>query len=170
MTLFIILLIIIIVGVICTLIFYSAYTHLTTINTKIQKSNEKIVKQLKKKYDLIKKIDEGLQKSKKKKNYLKDFDTINLDEMSTYDLDKILNENEDILIILKDDEPKLFNKEMNEDMTKLKSISQKIIANKKYFNKNNDLLIKSLKKHYKLVAKIARINTNTSYEIKEPTN
>ena len=49
---------------------------------------------------------------------------------------------------------------------KIDSINEILIANKKYYNKNNNLLMKTIKGYIKVIAKINNIKVQTSYETK----
>ena len=56
--------------------------------------------------------------------------------------------------------------EINELFNKIDSINEILIANKKYYNKNNNLLMKTIKGYIKVIAKINNIKVQTSYETK----
>ena len=58
---------------------------------------------------------------------------------------------------LKEDNKELNTDEINELFNKIDSINEVLIANKKYYNKNNNLLMKTIKGYIKVIAKINNI-------------
>lgn len=67
---------------------------------------------------------------------------------------------------LKEDNKELNTNEYNEILTKIEAKDEILIANKKYYNKNNNLLSKTINGYLKIIAKINHIKIQTSYELK----
>lgn len=130
-------------------------------------ANKIIEENLQKKLDSMNQLYTQIKKVIKKKDYLKDFNNLRSKKLNNYDLDSALNENLKIMLDFKDDYKALNNEEFNSNLQTINEIDQIIIANKKYYNKNNNLLVKSLKGYTKVVAKLNKIVVKTSYELKE---
>ena len=131
-------------------------------------ANEKITNDLKEKHDLMNKLYVQIKKVVKKKDYLKDFNSLKNQKLTNYELDKELAMHLETMKTFKEDYKELNTDVYNEILEQIKIVDQDIIASKKFFNKNNNNLIKQLKGYTKIVAKINHINVKTSYEIKEP--
>lgn len=164
------LIILLLIAVIVTIsIFYfNAYNKLNILKIKMDNANDKITKDLKDKYELMNKLYSMIKKVIKKKDYLKDFNALKNQKLSNYELDKELALHLETMKNFKDDYKELNTDEFNDTLQQIKEIDQDITASKKFFNKNNNSLIKQLKGYTKIVAKINHINVKTSYEIKEP--
>ena len=170
MKLLIILLLLILIALIITIFYYTSYSNLKEIKTKMDSANDNITNSLKDKHEEMKKLYEIIKKNVKKKDYLKDFNSLAKRNLTNYELDNELNSFLKTMIEIKDDYKSLNTKETNALFKKIKLIDQEIIANKKFFNKNNNLLIKTLTGYNKIVGKIMNVNVRTSYEIKKPNN
>ena len=162
------LLVIILLIVIVAIFYFEAYGTLNDIRIKMNNANDNITSLLKEKYSLMQKLYEIIKKNIKKKDYLKDFSALSKQNLSNYELDAELNTHLKTMIDLKEDYKSLNNKEYNDLLKQAKKIDQDIVANKKFFNKNNNLLIKTLHGYKRVVAKLLNINIKTSYEIKKP--
>ena len=162
------LLVIILLIVIVSIFYFEAYGTLNDIRIKMNNANDNITSLLKEKYSLMQKLYEIIKKNIKKKDYLKDFSALSKQNLSNYELDAELNTHLKTMTDLKEDYKSLNNKEYNDLLKQAKKIDQDIVANKKFFNKNNNLLIKTLHGYKKVVAKLLNINIKTSYEIKKP--
>ena len=160
------LIIIIIVGCLLTIFYLNAYSKLSMIKTKMDYAQDNITNLLKEKLKAMKKISEIVKKHIKKKDYLKEFNNLKTNNLTNYELDSELNKYLIIMQNLKDDYKSLNNDEYNSLLNEIKIINQNIMANKKFFNKNNNELIKVLKGYNKIVAKINHIYIRTSYELK----
>jgi len=156
------------IGLILGILYVSDYNKLNMVKTKIDNANEKIKESLKEKQNLMNKLYAQIKKVVKKKDYLKEFNALKNKNLSTYELDKELSIHLTTMKTFKDDYKELNNDSFNEILESIKEIDQVITASKKFFNKNNNNLIKLLKGHTKIVAKITGINVKTSYETKEP--
>ena len=162
------LLVIILLIVIVAIFYFEAYGTLNDIRIKMNNANDNITSLLKEKYSLMQKLYEIIKKNIKKKDYLKDFSALSKQNLSNHELDAELNTHLKTMIDLKEDYKSLNNKEYNDLLKQAKKIDQDIVANKKFFNKNNNLLIKTLHGYKRVVAKLLNINIKTSYEIKKP--
>lgn len=167
MTLIIIFLIIIIIALILMIMYISAHNVLSDISYKIKTCDDNIKEALNQKHELMKKLAEMIKKVCKKKDYLKDFSEIEKHNYNNYDLDKELDEAFNLMLSIQDDYKSLKTDEFNNIVEKINDLDQNIIANKKFFNKNNNKLIKELKGYYKEVAKLSKIKIKPSYEIKK---
>ena len=166
---FIILLIITIIIVACTIVYIMSYSKITEINQKIEKAQKNIENLLAKKYSLMNECYKLIKKSVKKKDYLKDFDDLKIENMNSYDADTELNRLFETIDSIKGNYKVLKTKEYKDLINEVYEVSENIIASEKYFNKYNNILIKQMNGINKIIAKISNIKVRTSYEIKEPT-
>lgn len=167
MTIAIIFLVIIIIALVLMIMYLSAYNTLSEISYKIKTCDENIKNSLEEKHTEMKNLAEMIKKVCKKKDYLKDFNEIEKHNLNNYDMDKELETAFELMLTIRDDYKALKTNEFDESVEKINSLNQNIIANKKFFNKNNNKLIKELKGYYKYVAKISKIKIKPSYEIKK---
>ena len=163
-----ILLLIVSIILIMSIFYFNAYNKIYVIKVKMDNSNDKITKDLEEKHQIMIKLYSEIKKVVKKKDYLKDFNTLKNQKLTNYELDKELAIHLDTMKNFKEDYKELNTDEFNNNLQKIKELDQDITASKKFFNKNNNLLIKQLKGYIKIVAKINHISVKTSYEIKEP--
>jgi hypothetical protein len=168
MKIVIIFLSIILIGVILAIFFFEGKSKINDTKKKMDNANENITNNLKEKYELMKDLASLVKKSLKKKDYLKDFNSLKVNNLTNYELDTELSNHLITFKNLKEDYKSLNNDKYNETLQKISLIDQELYANKRYFNKNNNKLIKDLKGYVKIVAKLLKINVKTSYEIKEP--
>lgn len=166
MKLEIILLIVISIGFGISLVYFIGYNKISIIKAKMDAANDIISKALKDKKDIMNEIYDKYKKVLKKKDYLKDFAILNTKKISNYNLDIELNNYLKTMTDLKEDNKELNTDEINELFNKIDSINEVLIANKKYYNKNNNLLMKTIKGYIKVIAKINNIKVQTSYETK----
>ena len=166
-TLNVILIIIIILLSLVIAYFYIA-NNLTEYKIKMELAEKEIQKNVNDKYTKMKEMQKIINKTLKKKEYLKAFSEIDDSELSINDLSIKLDESLEIMNALKDDHKSLNTDEFNNKLQEINMIDERIIANKKYYNKTNNLLLKDLKGIKKIVAKILHISSKSSYEIKEP--
>ena len=162
----IILLIIICIVFLITLIYFIGYNKISIIKAKMDCADEIIVKTLKEKYNYMKSIYDSYKKISKKKDYLKDFNNLKINKLSNYELDIELNNYLKTMLDLKEDNKELNTEEVNELFNKIELLNEVLIANKKYYNKNNILLNKTIKGYIKIIANINNIKLQTSYETK----
>ena len=149
-----------------SIIYFNGYNKLSIIKAKMDSANDIISKTLKDKQKLMNELYSQIKKVIKKKDYLKDFNSLNNKKLTNYELDIELNNNLKIMKELKEDNKELNNNEYNEILTKIEAKDEILIANKKYYNKNNNLLSKTINGYLKIIAKINHIKIQTSYELK----
>ena len=166
MRLLIILLVFITIIFALSIIYFNGYNKLSIIKAKMDSANDIISKSLKDKQKLMNELYSQIKKVIKKKDYLKDFNSLNNKKLTNYELDIELNNNLKIMKELKEDNKELNTNEYNEILTKIEAKDEILIANKKYYNKNNNLLSKTINGYLKIIAKINHIKIQTSYELK----
>lgn len=149
-----------------SIIYFNGYYKLSIIKAKMDSANDIISKSLKDKQKLMNELYILIKKVIKKKDYLKDFNSLNNKKFTNYELDIELNNNLKIMKELKEDNKELNTNEYNDILTKIEAKDEILIANKKYYNKNNNLLSKTIKGYLKIIAKINHIKIQTSYELK----
>ena len=149
-----------------SIIYFNGYNKLSIIKAKMDSANDISSKTLKDKQKLMNELYSQIKKVIKKKDYLKDFNSLNNKKITNYDLDIELNNNLKIMKELKEDNKELNTNEYNEILTKIEAKDEILIANKKYYNKNNNLLSKTINGYLKIIAKINHIKIQTSYELK----
>ena len=162
----IILLVFITIILALSIIYFNGYNKLSIIKAKMDSANDIISKTLKDKQKLMNELYSQIKKVIKKKDYLKDFNSLNNKKLTNYELDIELNNNLKIMKELKEDNKELNTNEYNEILTKIEAKDEILIANKKYYNKNNNLLSKTINGYLKIIAKINHIKIQTSYELK----
>ncbi|MDD5865740.1 MAG: hypothetical protein PUD07_04605 [bacterium] len=148
------------------IIYFNGYNKLSIIKAKMDSANDIISKTLKDKQKLMNELYILIKKVIKKKDYLKDFNSLNNKKLTNYELDIELNNNLKIMKELKEDNKELNTNEYNEILTKIEAKDEILIANKKYYNKNNNLLSKTINGYLKIIAKINHVKIQTSYELK----
>jgi len=168
MNFLLVLLFMVTVILVLVLIYYNSYNSLLILKIKMDNAEEIITNKLKEKHKLMSMLSEKIKKVIKKKDYLKEFNALKINKLTNYELDKILSEQLITMINIKEDHKELDNDEYNNLLSDIKYIDQTIMANKKYFNKNNNILIKQLNGINKIVAQISKITIKNSYETKEP--
>ena len=166
--LFIVVLILTII-IACALFFINKFNELNEISIKMNKAQDNISNLLQEKYSKMYDCYKIIKKNIKKKDYLKDFNELKIDKLTTYELDTELNNYYDLMSELKETYKSLNTKDYKKLLEEVVDISEKIIASEKYFNKYNNVLIKKITGFNKLIANIGKIKVKTSYEIKEPT-
>ena len=162
----IILLVFITIILALSIIYFNGYYKLSIIKAKMDSANDIISKSLKDKQKLMNELYILIKKVIKKKDYLKDSNSLNNKKLTNYELDIELNNNLKIMKELKEDNKELNTNEYNEILTKIEAKDEILIANKKYYNKNNNLLSKTINGYLKIIAKINHIKIQTSYELK----
>ena len=161
-------LVIIIVFLIICIAYLNAYNTLIVSKIKMDNANKNIKEDLDEKYVLMNKLYVQIKKVIKKKNYLKEFSEIKKEKLNIYELDAELQKHHLTMIEFKEDYKELDTEEYNNILNEIKLINQKLTANKKFFNNQNNVLMKKIKGYYKIVAKINKIKIKNSFEIKEP--
>lgn len=162
------LLILIIIILLAFIAYLNAYNSLIISKIKMDNSYKNIKEDLDKKFELMNKLSNQIKKVIKKKNYLKEFFELKKEKLNIYELDIELQKHLLTMITLKDDFKDLNNDDFNNIVNEINLLNQKLTANKKFFNSQNNILMKKIKGYYKFVAKINNIKIKTSFEIKEP--
>lgn len=152
----IILLIIIIIGIIA-LVYVITYNNLVNYKIKIEKAEGIIDENLRRKYDLIAKMNIPIKKVVTKKDYLKDYIDLKDKRISNYELDRKLTEAMNIILEVKNDYAELDTKEFNNDLKEINKINETLTSCKTYYNKNTTELNQIIRKFpTNIVAKIHR--------------
>ena len=152
----IILLTIIIIGII-SLLYVITYNNIINYKIKIEKAEGIIDENLRKKYDIIAKLNIAIKKVVTKKDYLKDYLELKDKRISNYELDRKLTEAMNIILEVKSDHEELENKEFNNDLKEIEQINEILTSCKNYYNKNTTELNKIIRKFpSNIVAKIHR--------------
>lgn len=152
----IILLLIIILGIIA-LCYVITYNNLVNYKIKIEKAEGIIDENLRKKYDLIAKMNIAIKKVVTKKDYLKDYIDLKDKRISNYELDRKLTEAMNIILEVKNDYSELNNKDFNNDLKEINAINETLTSCKTYYNKNTTELNQIIRKFpSNIVAKIHR--------------
>ncbi len=152
----IILLIIIIIGVLA-LIYVMTYNNLVNYKIKIEKAEGIIDENLRRKYDLIAKMNIAIKKVVNKKDYLKEYIELKDKRISNYELDRKLTEAMNIILEVKNDYSELDTKEFNSDLKEINAINETLTSCKTYYNKNTTELNQIIRKFpSNIVAKIHR--------------
>lgn len=150
----IILLLIVILGILA-IIYASIYNNLVTYKLKIEKAEGIIDESLRRKYDIIAKLNISIKKVVTKKDYLKEYIDLKDKRISNYDLDRKLTEAYNIVLDVKSDHDELNTKEFNKDLKEIDSINETLISCKTYYNNNTSELNKLIRKvPTNIVAKI----------------
>lgn len=149
------------------IVYVLSYSKLIETKIKLESANNNIEEALSKKHSLMNKLYTLIKKVVKKKDYLKEFNSLKNKKSNIYEFDSKLTEFYDTMKQIKDDYKRLNTKEYNAILKEINELDQQIMANKKYFNKNNNVLIKQLKSYHQLVAKIHGIKVRNSYDIKD---
>lgn len=168
MKLLCVVLVLVIIALIIGILYLNSYNKLIVTKIKMDNAHKNITNDLNEKYNLMNKLYIQIKKVVKKKDYLKEFAALNTKKVNNYQLDSELNNHLETMLAFKEDYKELNTDEFNNILNEIKELNQKILANKKFFNKQNNYLIKTLKGYNKYVAKINHINIKNSYEIKEP--
>ena len=135
-----ILLIIIILGCLGGIFYIISFNKLNDLKTKINEAEVIIDENLRIKYDTLIRISNSIKKHMKTdKNYFKDYEKLNTMNLSNFDMDRKLNEGLTLILKMCDDLGLDKNKELNEDLEKIRELDEKLCAAKNYYNKNTSL-------------------------------
>ena len=150
------LIIVIILGII-GIIYALCYNKLSYYKTRIERAENIIDENLRKKYDLICKINIEIKKEINKKDYLKEYVDLKEKRISNYDLERSLIEAINVIRELINDNSKLNNKAVLSLLKDIEKIDEEIESGKNYYNKNNTELNSIIRKFpTSVVAKIHR--------------
>lgn len=143
-----IILILIIIISLLAMLYIKIYNNIAIEKTKIEKVESIIDNDLRTKYDIISKIDDIISKNiKTNKDYLKDYRNIKNQELSNFNIDRILKETENIIKNLYDDEKELQkNDSLKESLRDLYEIDEKITSGIIYYNNHTSILNEYIRK------------------------
>jgi LemA protein len=145
MLLSIILLLIIIIGIIA--IFYAiTYNNLINYKLRIEKAEGIIDESLRKKYDILSKLNISIKKIAPKKDYLKEYIDLKDKRISNYEMDRKLTEAYNIILDVKEDNSSLDTKEFKKNLKEIEEINETLTSCKNYYNKNTTEVNKILQK------------------------
>lgn len=150
----IILIIIIILGILA-IIYVNIYNNLVSYKLKIEKAENIIDESLRKKYDLIVKLNISIKKVFTKKDYLQEYINLKNKRISNYELDRKLAEAYNIILEVKSDHEELNTKDFNNDLKEIEKLNETLTSCKTYYNNNTNELNKVIRKiPTNIVAKI----------------
>ena len=134
----IIFLLIVIAVSILAIIYINCYNDLQYLKTKIESAESVIDEALRNKYDMLVKASSLVKKElKSKKEYFKDLKSLKNEKISNFDFDRRLIEYQTLLTDLVSDYEKLQNsKDINAIIYEIKTIDEKLVSGKEYYNKN----------------------------------
>lgn len=145
-------------------------TKLNSYKSRIDGSQKVISDELEERYQLVLKTKTMVSKiTKKEIDFYKDLEEIKNTNISSFDLDKKINNAIDTIKVINNDYKKLSEKkEFKEILRKLDESDTKITAAKSFYNKNNNLLVTFTKKFFpKVVATLNKIKIQPFYETVE---
>ncbi len=155
MNLFEIILIIIIIASLLIIMYATIYNNLVSYKLKIEKAEGIIDESLRKKYDIICKLNIPIKKVVTKKDYLKEYIDLKEKRISNYELDRKLTEAHNIILEVKNDHEKLDAKEFNKSLKEIDKLNETLTSSKIYYNKNTGELNKLIRKFpTNIIAKI----------------
>lgn len=166
-TIIIILLTIIILIAIISMIYIVLYNKIQFSKIRIEQAEKVILDELKNRYDLIIKCKTAIEKNTKMDLTLfSDLEKIKETNISSYDLERKINQAVSTIYLIKNDYPKIEEKkDFREVIRKLNESDNKINAAKSFYNKNNKELIALIRSFpSNIIALIHRINTQPFYE------
>ena len=165
---FVVLTILIIITILACIV-YSMNNKLNFYKIRIDKAEEEIEKELDNRYSIVKEIQKTIEKSTKMElKIYKDLDDLkDKKTISTIEYDKLLNELVEMIYLIQNDYPKINKKkDFKETITKLNESNTIIIAAKSFYNENNQILVKLLKKFpTNIIGKFKNIKILPNYEI-----
>jgi len=162
----------ILIGIIIFSLIAICYANIynTMINYKlrIDTAESLIDESLRKKYDLIAKLNISIKNVIQKKDYLKEYIDLKKKRISHYELDRLLTEAFNIILELKNDYSELDNKEFNKGLKEIDSLNETLSSCKSYYNKNTALLNKVVRKFpSNIVAKIHKFKIKPFFDGKD---
>jgi len=168
MNFYLIILIAILIITTILLVFFINYTNLKKYNERMQKAEDIISDNLKKKLDLIIKINEKVIKVTNKKDYLKDFVSLKEKNISNIEKDLKLEEANRIINNLMIDYNKLNkDKDFKKFIKNLRETDELLTSSKNIFNKNalkSNSLIKKIPNN--IIAKLVNYRFRSLYNNK----
>ncbi len=137
---FSILLIIIIILALGGIFYINAFNKLNDLKTKINEAEAIIDENLRIKYDTIMRISNSLKnKMKSDKNYFKEYEKLNNQNLSNFEMDRKLNEAFTLILKMRDDLGLTQEEELAQELAQIRELDEKLCAAKNYYNKNTSL-------------------------------
>lgn len=167
LTIIIILLTIIILIAIISMIYIVLYNKIQFSKIRIEQAEKVILDELKNRYDLILKCKTAIEKNTKMDLTLfSDLEKAKATNISTYDLERKINQAISTIYLIKNDYPKIEEKkDFREVIRKLNESDTKINAAKSFYNKNNKELITLIRSFpSNIIALIHGIKSQPFYE------
>lgn len=157
---------IIIIGFI-TIKYIFNYNKLQEMNIKINEAESIIDNELRNKYDLIIRSSSIINKLLKKEvTYFKKLEKVKNDNISNFEMDRIIKEGENLIEKVKNDYTSLKDNDVYNDITNsLKDSDEMLVAAKSFYNKYTteiNLLVKKFPSN--LIAKLHKIKTRNYFD------
>lgn len=172
-TILIILLTIVIVLALLAMSYFILYNKIEFSKIRIEQAETVILDELKNRYDLIIKCKKAIEKNTKMDLTLfSDLEKTKESNITSYDLEKKINEAVNTIYLIKNDYPKIEEKkDFREVIRKLNESDTKINAAKSFYNKHNKELISLIKSFpSNIIALIHGIKIQPFYEAVEIFN
>lgn len=172
-TILIILLTIIIIASLLAMSYIILYNKIQFSKIRIEQAETVILEELKNRYDLIIKCKKAVEKNTKMDLTLfSDLEKTKQTNITTYDLERKINDAVNTIYLIKNDYPKIEEKkDFREVIRKLNESGTKINAAKSFYNKHNKELITLIKSFpSNIIALIHGIKIQPFYEAVEIFN
>ncbi|MCX4248608.1 MAG: LemA family protein [Bacilli bacterium] len=172
-TILIILLTIIIIATLLAMSYFILYNKIQFSKIRIEQAETVILGELKNRYDLIIKCKKAIEKNTKMDlSLFSDLEKTKNSNITSYDLERKINEAVNTIYLIKNDYPKIEEKkDFREVIRKLNESDTKINAAKSFYNKHNKELITLIKSFpSNLIALIHGIKIQPFYDAIEIFN
>lgn len=172
-TILIILLTIIIIATLLAMSYFILYNKIQFSKIRIEQAETVILDELKNRYDLIIKCKKAIEKNTKMDlSLFSDLEKTKNSNITSYDLERKINEAVNTIYLIKNDYPKIEEKkDFREVIRKLNESDTKINAAKSFYNKHNKELITLIKSFpSNLIALIHGIKIQPFYDAIEIFN
>lgn len=172
-TILIILLTIIIIVTLLAMSYFILYNKIQFSKIRIEQAETVILGELKNRYDLIIKCKKAIEKNTKMDlSLFSDLEKTKNSNITSYDLERKINEAVNTIYLIKNDYPKIEEKkDFREVIRKLNESDTKINAAKSFYNKHNKELITLIKSFpSNLIALIHGIKIQPFYDAIEIFN
>lgn len=169
----IILLTIIIIATLLAMSYFILYNKIQFSKIRIEQAETVILDELKNRYDLIIKCKKAIEKNTKMDlSLFSDLEKTKNSNITSYDLERKINEAVNTIYLIKNDYPKIEEKkDFREVIRKLNESDTKINAAKSFYNKHNKELITLIKSFpSNLIALIHGIKIQPFYDAIEIFN
>ena len=120
--------------------YINSFNKLNDLKTKIMEAESIIDENLRIKYDSLIRISNSLKSQMKtNKNYFKEYEKLNSQNISNFDMDRKLNEGFTLILKMRDDLNLNNDEDLNNELDNIKRLDEKLTAAKNYYNKNTSL-------------------------------